>query len=252
MADRTSYLPGTPSFVDIGSPDVNAAAAFYGSLFGWGHNDLGPDAGGYGMLTMRGRSVAGIGPQQSPDMPPYWTVYITVADADASAAKVSAAGGTVVVPAMDVLDAGRMVVCQDPTGSFFSIWQAKEGIGCEIVNEPGSFCWNELATTDLTTASAFYTAVFDWGTDPGYDGASAAAYTVGGEMVCGAHVAGEGEFPAWSVWFAVKDCEASAAKVTELGGSVFVPPNDMGFGIGAVVADPHGAVFGIAKLHAPA
>ena len=252
MADRTSYLPGTPSFVDIGSPDVNAAAAFYGGLFGWGHNDFGPDAGGYGMLTLRGRTVAGIGPQQIPDMPPYWTVYVTVADADASAAKVTAAGGTVVVPALDVFDAGRMVVCQDPGGSFFSIWQAKESIGCEIVNEPGSFCWNELATTDLTTASAFYTAVFDWGTDPGYDGASAAGYTLGGEMVCGAHTAGEGEFPAWSVWFAVEDCEASATKVTELGGAVFVPPNDMGFGIGAVVANPHGAVFGIAKLHAPA
>ena len=50
----------------------------------------------------------------------------------------------------------------------------------------------------------------------------------------------------------MEDCEASATKVTELGGAVFVPPNDMGFGIGAVVADPHGAVFGIAKLHAPA
>lgn len=251
MADRTSYAPGTPSFVDIGSPDVTAAAAFYGGLFGWGHNDFGPDAGGYGMLTMRGRTVAGIGPQQSPDMPPFWTVYITVADADASGDAVVAAGGTIVVPAMDVFEAGRMVVCQDPGGSFFSLWEPKESIGCEIVNEPGSFCWNELATTDLPAARAFYTQVFGWGVDPGVD-ASAAAFTLGGEMLCGSHTAGEGEFPAWSVWFAVADCEESAAKVTALGGSVYVAPNDMGFGIGAIVADPDGAVFGIAKLHAPA
>ena len=226
MADRTSYLPGTPSFIDIGAPDVAAAAAFYGGLFGWAHNDFGPDAGGYGMLTMRGRTVAGIGPQQSPDMPPYWTVYITVADADASAEAVVASGGTVVVPAMDVFEAGRMVVCQDPGGSFFSMWQAKDSIGCEIVNEPGSFCWNELATTDLDAARAFYTQVFGWERlDQGATHA-ADAYTLAGEILCGAHSAGEGEFPAWSVWFAVEDCEASAAKVAELGGSVFVPPNE--------------------------
>jgi predicted enzyme related to lactoylglutathione lyase len=147
-----------------------------------------------------------------------------------------------------VFEAGRMVVCQDPNGSFFTMWQPKESIGCEIVNEPGSFCWNELATTDLAAARAFYHQVFGW--ERLDQGAShpADAYTLGGDVICGAHTAGEGEFPAWSVWFAVEDCETSAAKVTELGGSVFVPPNDMGFGIGAVVSDPGGAVFGIAKL----
>ena len=67
-------------------------------------------------------------------------------------------------------------------------------------------------------------------------------------MVCGAHKAGDGEFPAWSVWFAVEDCDASTAKAVELGGSVMMPPNDMDFGRGAVVADPQGAVFGLAAV----
>jgi len=73
-------------------------------------------------------------------------------------------------------------------------------------------------------------------------------FTVGADMVCGAHRAGDGEFPAWSVWFAVEDCDASTAKVVELGGSVMMPPNDMDFGRGAVVADPQGAVFGLAAV----
>jgi len=111
------------------------------------------------------------------------------------------------------------------------------------VNEPGSFTWNELATKDLDASRDFYTTVFGWGVDAEASGDDGAAFTVDGNIVCGAHVAGEGEFPAWSVWFAVADCDATAAKVTELGGSVFMPPNDMSFGRGSVVADPHGAVF---------
>ena len=74
------------------------------------------------------------------------------------------------------------------------------------------------------------------------------AFRVGDKMVCGAHPAGEGEFPAWSVWFSVDDCDTSAATATDLGGSVLMPPGDMDFGRGAVVADPQGAVFGIAKV----
>lgn len=253
MPERSSYLPGTPNWIDLGSPDPAASAVFYGALFGWESIDLGPDAGGYRMCTLKGRDVAGLGPQQAPG-PPYWTVYVATADVAATTERVVAGGGTVIAGPMDVMDAGHMAVYQDSVGSFVSAWQAKDHIGCGLVNEPGAFVWNELATNDLAAARGFYTSVFGWGLapqEPGHD--SADAYTVDGNVVCGAHTAGEGEFPAWSVWFAVDDCEASAAKVAELGGSVIVAPNDMGFGIGSVVADPHGAVFGIAAMHgAPA
>ena len=66
------------------------------------------------------------------------------------------------------------------------------------------------------------------------------------------HLAGEGEFPSWTVWLAVDDCDASAARASELGGKIMVPPNDMDFGRGAVIADPHGAVFGIGAMTAAA
>jgi predicted enzyme related to lactoylglutathione lyase len=248
MSERTSYIPGTPSWVDMGSPDPAAAAAFYTGLFGWSVDfDERPEAGGYAVATLRGKSVAGLGPAQSPDVPPFWSVYVTVRNTDAALEEAVAAGATVVVPAMDVLDAGRMGVVQDPVGSFISVWQPNQHIGAELVNEPGTFGWNELATTDLAAATDFYTKVFGWGLGdtPGDDGR---IFTVGGEMACGAHQAGEGEFPAWSVWFSVEDCDASTAKAVELGGSVMMPPNDMGFGRGAVVADPQGAVFGLAAV----
>jgi predicted enzyme related to lactoylglutathione lyase len=253
MAERTKYEPGTPSWVDLGSPDAQAAAEFYGGLFGWtAEMDPRPEAGGYGMFTLEGKTVAGLGPQMNPDMPPFWQVYVTVDDADEALAKATAAGGKVVMGPMDVFDVGRMGVVQDPVGSFVSIWQPGTHIGAQLVNQPGTFTWNELATTDLPAARDFYQSVFGWGLDPAASGDTAAIFTVDGRMVCGAHAAGEGEFPAWSVWFAVEDCDASAARVTELGGSVLMPPADMDFGRGAVVADPHGAVFGIGAVSAAA
>ena len=253
MTERSAYAPGTPSWVDLGSPDTAASAAFYGNLFGWtAAIDPRPEAGGYGMFTLRDLNVAGLGPQMNPDLPPYWTVYVTVADADATSAAATANGATVVAGPMDVFDAGRMAVFHDPVGSFVSVWQPNEHIGAQLVNEPGTFTWNELATTDLDAATAFYTTVFGWGIDPDAGADTAKIFTVDGDMVCGAHAAGEGEFPAWSVWFSVEDCDAAAARATELGGSVLVPPNDMDFGRGAVIADPQGAVLGIGAMAQPA
>ena len=200
MSKHRTYAPGTPSSVDMGSPDPAASAEFYRSFFGWTVDfDERPEAGGYAVATLRGKSVAGLGPTKT------------------------------------------------PVGSFVSVWQPNAHIGSEIVGEPGTFVWNELATTDVAAASDFYTTVFGWGLDETQSD-DARAFTVGGEMVCGAHAAGEGEFPAWSIWFAVPDCDASTAKAVELGATVLMPPNDMDFGRGAVVADPQGAVFGVAVV----
>ena len=104
----------------------------------------------------------------------------------------------------------------------------------------------EIQAEQPERAIAFYSAVFGWGVDAGAGGESSNIYTVDGRIVCGAHAAGPDEFPAWSVWFSVEDCDAWASRAVELGGSVMMPPGDMDFGRGAVVADPHGAVFGIA------
>ena len=171
MTERTSYTPGTPSWIDLGSPDTAATAAFYGTLFGWEvAMDPRPEAGGYGLFTLHGHNVAGVGPQMNADMPPFWAVYVTVADADASLATAAELGGTVIAGPMDVFDAGRMGVIQDPVGSFISVWQPDQHIGASLVNEPGTFAWNELATTDVATARSFYTGLFDWGVSSGGDG----------------------------------------------------------------------------------
>ena len=145
---------------------------------------------------------------------------MTVTDAGETLEKVAANGGTAVMGPMEVFDAGTMGVAQDAVGSFISVWQPNQHIGAQLVNGTGTFGWCELSTNDLAKAKAFYMAVFGWGIDANASSDGGAIFTVDGNIVCGAHTAGEGEFPAWSVWFGVDDCDASAAKAEELGGKV--------------------------------
>jgi hypothetical protein len=248
MAERTSHEPGTPSWVDLGSPDPSASAEFYGRLFGWEIEDAGPESGGYRMCTLRGRSVAGLGPQQTPDQPPWWTTYVSVADADMTAKKVEAAGGNVLVAPMDVMDAGRMAVFTDAEGAVFSVWQPQAHIGAEIVNEHGSLTWNELNSRDRDKAKAFYSSVFGW--EPAEFQGDYVVFNLDDSGIAGLMGMGEA-FPAevpphWTVYFAVDDCDAAAARIAELGGTVVAEPFDIeNVGRIAIVQGPHGESFGV-------
>jgi predicted enzyme related to lactoylglutathione lyase len=247
------YEPGVPCWVDVGEPDPQQAADFYGALFGW-HAPPGPEeSGGYRVAMVGDAAVAGIGPQQNPG-PPVWTTYVAVERADAAAEQVTAHGGQVLVPPMDVLTAGRMAVFLDPVGAAFSVWQPDEHPGAELVNEPGAWSWSELITTDVPASKAFYGAVFGW--DSETHGEGPGAYTewkVGGRSIGGmmqkppmmpAEVP-----PHWAVYFSVADTEAAVAHVQELGGSLVMPPMDVEPGRFAVVSDPAGAVFNVITLN---
>ncbi len=151
MPVRTSYAQGTPNWVDLQTPDTEAAKAFYTSLFGWAYDDQPmPEGGPYSMATLGGQHVAAIAPQ-SPDLaaagaPAVWNTYLAVDNVDDALAKVEAAGGQVAMPAFDVMDAGRMGFVLDPSGAAVAFWQARQHIGASLVNEPGAVVWNELIT----------------------------------------------------------------------------------------------------------
>jgi predicted enzyme related to lactoylglutathione lyase len=152
-----------------------------------------------------------------------------------------------------VFDMGRMAVFMDPTGAAFSIWQPIKFPGSAIVNETGTFAWNELITTDVDAAKAFYSALFGW--QPETHEAGPMSYTewkLGGRSV-GGMMQKPADMPAqmpslWTVYFLVDDCDAAAAKVKELGGNVMREPMDIEPGRFAVLADPTGAAFCVMKL----
>lgn len=249
--EMTSYKQGTPSWVDLGSPDPQGAVEFYTSLFGWTAEESMPGSGGYRLVTLRGKPVVGIGPQMQPG-PPFWTTYIATDDIEATASAVAAAGGNTFMVPMEVMDVGKMAVFADPTGAAFGVWQAGTHLGAGIVNEPNALCWNELNTRTSEAAIPFYANVFGWvaNTAP-MGGTTYTEWQLDGRTV-GGMIQMDDNFPPdvpshWLSYFAVDDTDATVAKVTQLGGSVMVPPTDIPPGRFAVVADPHGAVFAVIK-----
>ena len=223
---------------------------FYGGVFGWTFESAGPveETGGYGMFTLNGLNVAGIGPQMNMDQPPYWNMYVSVADIEATTARVEAHSGTIVVPPMEVFTAGKMAVFVDSVGAPLSAWQPNEHIGAQLVNEPGAFCWSELRTGDVGAAIGFYEHVFNWVANPmEMDGAPYTLWNLGERPIGGMAEDSAGS-SRWDISFAVADCDAAVAKAQELGGSVAMPAVDSSVGRFAGLTDPHGANFGVVQL----
>lgn len=268
MSERTSYAPGTPSWVDLSTADIEASAAFYGDLLGWAvpERENSAEMGGYRRAESGGADVAGVMPLMEEGQPPSWNTYIAVEDADATAAEVTDNGGSVIAPPMDVMDLGRMAVFADPTGAVFGIWQAGTFVGAAKVNEPGAIGWNELNTRDPEAAKAFYGAVFGWSfrdlemkRDEGDDNwQGPEVYTelllnegdeesIAGMMDVSGMVPDQVP-PHWLTYFVVEDTDAAVEKVKAAGGAVNFGPIDIPAGRFAVVNEPKGAAFAVIAL----
>jgi predicted enzyme related to lactoylglutathione lyase len=246
------YPQGTPSWVDLSSPDLDASASFYGELFGWdAPPSEGPveETGGYRMFNLNGAEVAGLGPAQ-PGQPPAWNTYVAVDDVAAIKQKIEAAGGSTVMDALKVMDAGTMAIFTDGAdGAYFAVWQADRHRGAQHVNAPGGLAMNELDTRDFDGAARFYGEVFGWEVERiEVDGKLVyGSFKLGGRLVAGLLPMGP-EFPAevppnWVPYFGVEDLDASASKATSLGGSVLMGPVAVPAGRFVVLRDPQGAVF---------
>lgn len=252
MAERDSYEPGTPSWVDLSTPEPDAAKRFYGELFGWQAVDAGPpeETGGYAMFTLRGRQVAGVGPLMDASQPAVWSTYISTDDADATVSRAKDAGGEAMVEPMDVMDAGRMAVLMHPAGGVVGVWEPGRHTGAGLVNEPGAVAWNQLHTRDREGAAAFYAQVFGWTVG---DFGGMGIFNLGDRGIGGLADVPEGTpdgIPAfWMTVFGTDDADATAARAEQLGGSVLRAPDDIPeVGRFAVLADPQGVVFGVIAL----
>ena len=259
MVEKTKYEPGTFCWVELATKDSSAAKRFYTSLFGWEVDDMPiPDGGTYTMLKKNGKQVGALyqlGPQQQ-GVPPHWNSYVSVASAGASAAKAKSLGATVTVEPFDVLDAGRMAVVSDPTGAVVSLWEPRRHIGGQLVNEPGSFCWNELYTNDPRKAADFYSGLFGWTKDARHMDFGEYVIFKDGDAQIGGMMqipTGWAAPPHWHVYFAVDDCDRVVAKATGLGAKVMVPPTDIeNVGRFAMLTDPEGSGFALIRLNMPA
>jgi predicted enzyme related to lactoylglutathione lyase len=172
--------------------------------------------------------------------------YVTVADAEAAAARANEIGGGLVEAAFDVLDIGRMAVLEDPQGAVFAVWQPRTRIGAERVNDVGCLCMNELATTDVRAARLFYERLFGWTVEVSDDAPEGPAMIFNDGNINGAFfAASDGAVPHWRPCFTVESAEGALDRVRVLGGQQLGEPLDVGHGSIAMVLDPQGARFTI-------
>ncbi|MGH9318917.1 MAG: VOC family protein [Vicinamibacteria bacterium] len=264
MAEKKRFPTGAFCWVELGTTDAKSARDFYSRLLGWSVEEVEMPGGmgTYALFQLDGDDVAGMyeltEEQKSQGTPPNWLSYVSVTSADETAGRAKKLGATFMMDPMDVPGVGRMAILQDPTAAAVALFQPGEhGGAVPLDNRPGTFCWNELATSDPATARKFYEGLFGWRSEE-QDMGPAGTYTMfwnGDRMAGGMMAIGPdwGPVPShWAVYFAVEECDASVEKATKNGAEVRMPPTDIpDVGRFAALADPQGAAFSIIKLLNP-
>ena len=237
--------------------DPAAAKTFYADVVGWTPQDMPMPDRAYTLLLVDGNGVGGL-MDIPPDakamgVPPNWTGYIAVDDADAAAEKVKALGGSIMRPPTDIQGIGRFAVVADPTGAVFAIMtpapmdpprpQFPRGT-------PGHCSWHELYAGSLEAAFPFYEAMFGWRKDEAMDMGPMGTYQlfsnqdgqIGGMMTKPA------DFPvaAWVYYFQLGDIDAAKGRIEGGGGKVLMGPMEVPGGDWVVQGqDPQGAMFAV-------
>ncbi len=271
---QRTYPQGVPCWIDTEQPDVDAAAAFYGGMFGWTFEDaMPPDAPGrYLIAKLNGQDVGGIA--GTGNSTAAWNTYIAVDDADTSSQRLVAAGATMKSPPADAGEGGRVAVLTDPEGAEFRIWQARRRPGSQVANMPGSWNFSDLHTSDPGAATAFYGGAFGWQVDdlgfgllirrPGY-GDHLEATIDPGIRARQANVATPSGFedaiawiadsapnepPHWHVSFTVDDRDQAVDAAGRLGASI-MGQSDSLWTRTALIRDPQGAQFTASQFTPP-
>ncbi|HTQ79375.1 MAG TPA: VOC family protein [Thermoanaerobaculia bacterium] len=238
---------------DLMTSDVDKAIAYYTELFGWTIKDIPMGPTTYKMIHGGGQDQGGIAPlDPNQGAPSHWLCHATVASADAAAATAEQLGGKVLVPPSDIPNIGRFSILQGPLGAVISAYtpNAWAGEGAEGPPAVGSFCWHELLALDPQVGGHFFSTIFGWtitDVDMGPMGTYHLFKRDNGKDAGGMLKKPDGNPPsAWLPYVQVADANATAERVRELGGQVFVPPTDIpNVGRFAVTADPTGAVIAI-------
>jgi uncharacterized protein len=251
MGNVTRYPNGTFCWIDLGTTDRPAAAAFYAGLFGWQTEEVKSREAGFTICRLDARDITSIhGPD--PKTGPGWSSSISVDDVEEATARARELGATVLEEPDDAPGIARISRITDPVGATVSLWQAKGHIGAGIVNENGTWTWTELVTTELDRAIGFYRDLLGWSMRELPAPSRRVAIELGQLLVGGAHVptAGEPGTPRWDVSFRVADVDEAVRRTEVLGGSVVWPVTEIPIGRFAVIADPTGVASTVTEFEA--
>ncbi|MFE1171459.1 VOC family protein [Streptomyces sp. NPDC058773] len=250
MSEISSNQPlGTPTWIDLGVPDLDRAKAFYGALFGWEYEERSAETGPVTLCLLRGRRVAALRPVSAADVEgeSWWQPYLATDDCDAAAKRIVECGGAVVVPPSERAGLARTAVVADPVGARFGLWQGRTLPGCELVNEPGALVRNDLASPEPGPARRFYATVFGFTLD-GNDDLPDFDFTFlrrpDGHEVGGVFGDPAARASRWQTVFEVADTDELAARAVVAGGTA-ATPEDAPYGRMAALTDPFGTSFSV-------
>jgi predicted enzyme related to lactoylglutathione lyase len=254
-ATASSKAAGKFVWYDQMSHDMMASAAFYKNVIGWNLVANTMNDSPYTVLAAGEAMIGGVMPipEDSAKMgvKAAWMGYIGVADVDAFADKVKAAGGAIHRPPTDIPGVGRFAVASDPTGAGFILFNGQGAAAPpHDDSKTGHFGWRELHAGDREAAFAFYSRLFGWTKGAPFDMGPMGIYqlfdvdgqTVGGMMTKTA----QAPVPHWLYYINVDAADAAAERVKANGGQVLNGPHQVPTGQWALqAADSQGAVFGL-------
>jgi predicted enzyme related to lactoylglutathione lyase len=244
-------MNGEPCWIELFTPDTDAAAEFYGALFGWTAGEASEEFGGYRMFFRDDQPIAGMMTNDgSTGGPSTWTVYLSTEDVAATVTKARAAGAQVVAGPMAVADLGEMAVLVDPAGAAVGAWQPGTFPGFLTRAEDGAPAWFETLSKDYATSVRFYTDVFGWDTHTMSDSPEFRYSTLGKDEDARAGVMDAtgllGDQPSrWQCYLQVPDTDATVEKALAAGGSLVQSAEDTPYGRLAVLRDPAGVQFSL-------
>lgn len=247
---------GTGDFVwyDLLTTDTAAAIAFYAHVVGWSTQDYPGSEGHYTMWVGPRGPLGGVMtlPEEAAKMgaPPHWMANVTVADLDASVARVKELGGKVYKEPEAIPSIGRFAVVADPQGAVSSLFQPEREMRAHDTTKAGEVCWNELATTDHDAALRFYTEVFGWSLMESMDMGPMGTYLIYGKggTQLGGMFRKPAEMPvaAWIYYVHVDDLDAAIERATTRGAKLLHGPMEVPGGDRiAQFTDPQGAFFAL-------
>ena len=253
MSDRH----GAPLWYELMSKDPLAARRFYAAVLGWQIDEMPPTGStmDYRMINAGDGLVGGVF-KLTDDMckqgaAPCWMMYIGVDDVDACVSAIGSAGGSVLMPAFDIPNVGRIAMLSDPQGAPFYVMRGfsdEKSTACNP-DSAGHGAWHELHATDGVGAAAFYSEQFGWGKSHSVDMGPMGIYqliSIGGRDLGGIMTDARFPRPAWLVYFRVDGIELAARRIVDAGGQVVHGPMEVPGG-GWIVngVDPEGAMFAL-------
>jgi predicted enzyme related to lactoylglutathione lyase len=250
-------LPGKIIWRDLLTNDPAASQRFYGELFGWEFESIGEASNlrsnsAYTLIRHNGRLIGGMVDTlalNNRDDISQWVVLMAVEDLDARVAAVTANGGKVVAPPTDLQERGRLALVRDAEGALLGLLETRDGDPRDRDPEIGGFLWDELWTTDVRNAGAFYNKVAELtpdtvDIDTGQETPVAYNLLRAGETPrVGVMLKPlDGLDPVWVSYIRVENPATITSRVADLGGRVIVEaqPRPLG-GEVAFIAGPSGA-----------